>query len=89
MGQLGPAVSAVSPLKGLCTRSLRAGAVVRGVEKALVLCRHCSTGTPLCYQNCFQPKSKTAPYQVLWRKSNTRAQASNLKLYSSDSMSKM
>lgn len=95
MGQLGSAVSAMSPLSSLCTPSPLAGEVVRGVEKVLILCRCCSTETPLCYQNWFQPKSKTAPCQVLWRKLTTPAQAStpccmvNLNLYSSNSMSRM
>jgi len=60
LGQLGSALPAVSPPSSSCTPSLLAGGVVRGAGKALTLCKHCSAiaKTPLCYQCCFQHKSK-------------------------------
>ena len=63
-GQLGSAVPAVSPPNLLCTSSLFTGRVGWEAEKALTLCKHCwaITKTSLCYQRCFQHRSKTYPH---------------------------
>ena len=60
-GQLGSAVPAVSPPSFPCTPSLLTGGVEWEAERALTLCKHCSaiTKPSLCYQQCFQHKSKT------------------------------
>lgn len=60
-GVLESAVQAVSPPSLLCTPSPLAGGVRS--RKGLDLCKHCSAirKTFLCYQHCFQDKSKTLP----------------------------
>jgi len=62
-GQWGSAVLAVSPPIFFCTPSLLAGGVLGRADKTLTLCKDCSavTKTSLCYQHCFQHKSKTLP----------------------------
>ena len=61
LGQLGSAVPAVSPPNSLCPPSLLTGGVGEEAEKPLALCEHCSeiAKTSLCYQHCFQHRSKT------------------------------
>jgi len=51
------------PSQLLLHPGLLAGGVVCEAEKALTLCKHSPaiTKTSLCYQHCFQHKSKTQP----------------------------
>lgn len=48
-----------------------AGGVGRGAEKRLGLCEHCSAvrRTSLCYQHCFQHKSKHSPVPATVKRS--------------------
>ena len=68
--QLGSAVPAMFPPNFLCNPIPLAGGVVWGAEKNLSLCNHCSavTKTSLCYQRCFQHKSKTQSHTSYYRK---------------------
>lgn len=67
-GQLESAVLPVSPPSFQCNPSLFTGGKEWNVEKALMLCKHCSAATAicLCYQNCFQHKSKLQPHTSYW-----------------------
>ena len=66
-GHFRSAVLVLSPLSPPCwqgnRRSWEIWNILSSVQHLLV-----TTKTSMCYQHCFSPKTKTASYWVLWRK---------------------